>query len=60
MKIEWDLTKDKFDKWVKSVLICEECGWLLQNPRKMDAVCPNCGKTYAETGSKEEFLSDYR
>ena len=51
--IKWDLKKEKFLAWVKSVLICNYCGWLIQNPRKMDTYCCNCLKTFEETNSKE-------
>ena len=50
-KIKWDLEKDKFLPEVKSVLICQNCGWLITNPHiKSDRdkgiddrdECPNC------------------
>jgi len=43
-KIHWDLEKDKFPYEVRSVLICQVCGWLVGNPRADDSKkCSNCG-----------------
>lgn len=51
-KIQWNLEKEKFLPETHSVLICEHCGWLIQNPNPIDDHCDNCGKLYSKTNSK--------
>ena len=59
-KIYWNLSKEKFDSTVKNVMICNECGWLVSNPKleekgkrpPFDTYCPNCRKSYKETKSE--------
>ena len=56
-KIKWDLEKDKFPGYVKTIIICNNCGWLIYNPRitdikgeqSLDTHCCNCGKAYTKT-----------
>lgn len=56
-KIKWDLEKEKFLPWVTSVLICNICGWLIQNPRPgIDKECCNCGEDYEETHSEIQHI----
>lgn len=55
-KVKWDLEKERFLPETKSVLICNYCGWLIQNPRPIDDHCDNCGKNYQETNSEIQFI----
>lgn len=63
-KIKWDLTKEKFSENVKSAIICNNCGWLVSDPKTFDKNkrppfdenCPNCGKLYKETKSEEKRI----
>jgi len=57
-KINWNFKKLNLLPNVRSVLICNNCGWLIQNPRKIDAEahCDNCKKTYKETNSKIQTI----
>lgn len=51
-KITWDLSKEKFPVGTKTIIICNECGWLVRNPIEKDKECCNCGKSYKETKSE--------
>ena len=67
-KIKWDLEKEKFGSDVRTVIICEECGWLISNPivpdeknsKIFDDTCPNCGKLYKETKSEIRKIEQKR
>lgn len=50
--INWDIEKD-FDKTVRSILVCNKCGWCITNPREEDSnICDNCRVSYLTTKSK--------
>lgn len=59
LKITWDLAKEEFPNFVHSVLICENCGWLIYNPKleggkfaKVNEICDNCRIPYTASNSK--------
>lgn len=54
-KIYWNLEKD-FDKEVKSVLICNYCGGLIQNPTEQDTNCFSCGRLFKDTETEIQYL----
>ena len=56
--INWS-DKDKSEmrsQGIKTVMICNECGWLISEPRECDKKCPECGNYYNNTDSKMERL----
>jgi len=55
-KIKWDLEKERFLPETKSVMICNHCGWLIQNPRPIDGQCDNCRKNYKDTNSEIQLI----
>ena len=59
-KISWNLEKGVFPEWVKSVVICNYCGWLIYNPRETDETCPGCGGSYKQTDSKIQKIGGSR
>jgi hypothetical protein len=56
MKINWDLTKEQFPSTTKDVLICNNCGWLIQNTREIDKDCGNCQMPFSQSNSKPIVL----
>jgi hypothetical protein len=55
-KVVWDLNKD-FSKEVKSVLICNYCGGLIQNPTDLDIKCFSCGRKFIDTKTEVQYLN---
>ena len=51
-KFSWNLEKETFPEWVRFVIICNNCGWILYNPREIDEICPGCIESYKQTDSK--------
>lgn len=49
-KIKWNIKEETdFLANTKTVIICNECGWLMRNPSEKEIKCENCGLTFEQT-----------